>query len=622
MLLTRRQMLHRLACLAATPFVLTPGWSHAATSRGVKGPVFDLGIASGDPSVTGVMLWTRINPVSYDGVSPLHFEIASDAGFLNRVAAGVVDAADFSADRDHTVRLDTHGMLKPGRRYFYRFIYRGVASPFGRCRTLPRADADLARLRLGIVNCQDYTNGYYPAFRRLAEEELDFVLHLGDFIYESTDDARFQNPLPGRSLDLPSGAPVVQGLEDYRAIYRTYRRDPSFQRALRKHTWIIIWDDHEFANDCYYDRDTASPAAPDHPFNDMPDAIGRLTQLKLDSQQAWAEYVPARVNIDLGAEDPLARLRIYRRFRFGRLADLFLTDERSYRYGPPCGLGDIGQRLLAPATPACQAAAGDPARTMLGEKQKAWLVNGLAESSAQWKLWGNEVQLQPLTIGLSTLAGLLAGLTEGLDLLAVVQRLQEALPGDLLYVNLDAWDGYQAERREIAEALKARGVGNLIALTGDFHTSMIGYLKVDYTRANWDRDNLLGVEFMTPGLTSANLKEVVAAQINNTAPLPLGITAGELFGLVGGALLKSPTVHTLNNSIQYFDSAHWGYSVLDLDKYQAVFTIYAVDKAQDDDNAAKRMLVQYVADSGVPNLRRVLGTSSPTPLSGVPVAEG
>lgn len=610
MLLTRRQMLHRLACLAATPFVLAPGWTFAATAKAaVKRPVFDLGVASGDPSATGVMLWTRINPDSYDGVSPLYFQVATDSNFLHQVTAGMVDAADFSDTRDYTVRIDTKGLLKPGRRYYYRFIYRDVGSPRGRCRTLPGSDADLAQLRLGVITCQDYTNGYYPAFKHLAEEKLDFVVHLGDFIYESTDDARFQNPLPGRTLDLPSGAAVVQGIEDYRAIYRTYRRDRHFQRALRNHTWIVIWDDHEFANDCYYDWDTASPAAPDHPFNDAADPAASLTQLKLDSQQAWAEYVPTRVPIDLEAENPLERLSIYRRFRFGRLADLFLTDERSYRNGPPCGLSDIGGRILAPATPACQAAVADPSRSMLGEEQKAWLIDGLAKSKATWKLWGNEVQLQPLTIGLSALGGLLAGLGDSLDLLSVLKRLRDALPGDLLYVNLDAWDGYQAERQEIAAALQARGVGNLIALTGDFHTALVGYLKADYSRPNRDLENRLGVEFMTPAITSANLQEVVAAQINNATPLPLGITVGELFGLISGVLLKSGSVHALNNSIMYFDSAHWGYSVLELNKYQATFTIYAVDKETDDPNTPKKVLVQYVADSGVPNLRRTTGLS-------------
>ena len=606
---TRRELFKRLALLAATPYALSPMRADAGLIDliGWGDVVFSLSVASGDPTDSGVMLWTRINPPYYDPGSPLQFEIARDVGFTRRVAAGSVDAADFGPGRDCTVRLDTTGLLEPGQRYFYRFRYRGAVSRIGRCATLPAPGADLAKLRLGVVTCQDFTNGYYPAFAHLAEEDLDFVVHLGDFIYETTDDARFQHPLPGRALDLPSGATVAQGLADYRAIYRAYRSDRHFQRALEAHTWIVIWDDHEFANDCYFDPDTGAPAAPDHPFSGEADAAARLTSLKLDSQQAWAEYVPARVEIDLDSSNPLERLSIYRSFRFGRLAELFLTDQRSYRNGPPCGLGDFGARLLAPASAECAAAAADPTRTMLGAEQKAWLVNGLANSTARWKIWGNEVQLQPLKIGLSTVHALLTGLADPTGLAPVIERLRAALPGDVLIVNLDAWDGYAAERRELAEAFQARGVTNLIALTGDFHTCLAGYLKRDYDLPNRDLGNRVGVEFMTPALTSANLKELVAAQVGNATPLPrLGASVGDLVGLLAVVALNSATVRLLNNSIEFFDSAHWGYSVLELTRGHAEFSAYAVDKSRDA-VAGKRLLVRFLAEAGVPNLVRTDG---------------
>jgi alkaline phosphatase D len=242
---------------------------------------------------------------------------------------------------------------------------------------------------------------------------------------------------------------------------------------------------------------------------------------------------------------------------------------------------------------------------MLGAAQKAWLVDSLANSGARWKLWGNEVQLQPLKIGLSTLQALLAGLADPLHLAPAVDRLRAALPSDVLYVNLDAWDGFDAERRELAEAFHDRGVTNLIALTGDFHTCLGGYLKRDYDRPNFDLDNRVGVEFMTPAITSANLKELMAAQIDNNLPLPeLGVTVGELVGVLAATLVDSTTVKLLNNSIEFFDSAHWGYSVLEVAGERAVFSAYAVDKSRDE-VTPRRLLVRFVADSGIPNLMRI-----------------
>src|SRR5438034_1098891 len=201
---------------------------------------------------------------------------------------------------DHTVRVDLDGHLAPGERYHYRFVYGCKASRTGRCRTLPAAG--IGALRLALITCQDFTNGYYEVFRHLAADDVDFVLHLGDFIYESAGDPRFQMlPFEDRKIILPSDGKVAMDLRDYRHLYRTYRGDPNLQRALERHTFIFIPDDHETANDCYWDwmRDTLG--APDHP---RKDDVGAMRQLKLGSQRAWIDYVPARVVVEPGASHP------------------------------------------------------------------------------------------------------------------------------------------------------------------------------------------------------------------------------------------------------------------------------------------------------------------------------
>ncbi|MEM8534501.1 MAG: alkaline phosphatase D family protein, partial [Chloroflexota bacterium] len=394
--MNRRTFLRVAGLSLLTPYVLTHSQATVAAqtaSNALLGErwfavnpaqeperVFSLSVASGDPSPSGVVLWTRVNPEVWAADRPLAFEVAEDDQFQQIVASGLINGADFGPERDHTVLIDLDGNLGANQRYHYRFIYNETASRTGRCRTLPAANEDIERVRFAVLTCQDYTNGYYGAFAHLAQEEIDFVIHLGDFIYESAADPRFQRlPFPDRAVVLPSGEQVAFDLNDYRSLYQTYRSDPFFQAALEQHTWIIIWDDHETANDCYWDEERDTLGAPDHPFTTDPqfgNDPARLNQLKFDAQRAWAEYVPARVRINENATRPQDYLQIYRQFAFGSLVDLFMTDERTYRSAPPCGTGDVGERY---ASPGCEAQF-DPERTMLGQAQRDWLVAGMKDS--------------------------------------------------------------------------------------------------------------------------------------------------------------------------------------------------------------------------------------------------
>lgn len=547
--ISRREFL-RSAGLGAlgllTPYVLLRpgrlGWANAAALFAFDPnlppeDVFGLSVASGDPTASGVILWTRINDDQWQPDTQLAFEVALDEAFSQIVAQGVVDSADFDANRDYTVKLDLDGSLSAGGVFYYRFIYQQTASQTGRCRTLPAANSAPTGLKLGLLTCQHYTNGYYGALHHLAQEDVDFVLHVGDFIYES---GSTNQDYPTHVLQIPGGSPATS-LEAYRYLYRAYHSDPFMQEVMARHTFIIIWDDHEMANDCYWDYDLDAPGAPDHPFAGNPAA---LTQLKLESQRAWAEYVPARPQIDPNATHPHDYLTIYRRFQFGDLADLFMTDERTYRTPHPCGESTIGGRYVSLGCPM----QSDPAQMMLGQAQHDWLVDGLVNSPAIWKLWGNEVIQMEL----------------------IIPRPQN--PNGDIFLNLDAWDGYEYERRNILTQVRDAGMKNLVVLTGDLHAYMAGYLKIDYAdHNNTDPNNVVGVEFMTPAVTSSNVGEVLA-------DLGLPFEIGE--GLV----------RLLNPHVRFFDGYHWGYSVIEVTRTFCEYRTYSVDKTVDSPAAARTLL--------------------------------
>lgn len=558
----RRRFLRFAGASLLTPYALARGDASAQPSLDPAlqaEAVFGLSVASGDPTPSGVVLWTRVNPEVWSARRVLTFEVALDEQFQQVALRGRVLGRNFGPDRDYTVRIDLDGRLAANQVYFYRFIYNQVASRTGRCRTLPAPGAPVEQVRFGVLTCQDYTNGYYGAFAHLAQEEIDFVLHLGDFIYESAADPRFQFlPFPDRAIVLPSGQTVAFGLDDYRFIYLTYRADPLLQAALERHTWIYTWDDHETANDCYWDYARNTLGAPDHPFTTDPqfgNDPALLTQLKLDAQRAWAEYVPTRVRINPEATHPHEYTRIYRSFAFGDLADLFMTDERTYRSSHPCGEGDVGERY---ASTGC-AAQDDPSRSMLGVEQRDWLLASVPASQALWKVWGNPVMQGALKIGP----------TENTD----------------LYVNLDAWDGYEYERSLIMSEFKRVGLRNLIVLTGDLHSYLAAYLKIDYARPlNSNQSNVVGVEFMTPAVTSANFKEILQNLRPTDDPEEQAIRH------IGPRALLERVVRVTNPHVVFFNSEDWGYAVVEFNRAYCEYTAYAIDKSQNSADAPKQLL--------------------------------
>ncbi len=515
---------------------------------------FPQSVASGGPTPTGVVLWTRIAPAAVVEGEPLAVEVATDDDFEEHVVQGLVPAERIGPEYDYTVRVDLDEGLAPDTAYAYRFVYRDAASPVGRCRTLPRPDSTPDSLRLAVVSCQDFENGYYGAFEHVADEEVDFLLHLGDLIYESAD--RLYTGLgsrryPDREMTLPSGEDRAWSLADFRHIYRRYRSDRFFQRALERHTVVAGWDDHGVANNRYWDYQVNAPAAPGHPRGDDPAFMRDLTRAGI---RAWYEYLPARIRYDPEAEWIHDSFRLYRAVQFGDLVDLALTDQRLFRSRP-------GGRYLLGVNVDLRRDR-DPTRTMLGDEQLTWFTDRIEESEATWFAWANAVLSLPFRVGTGPLS---------------------------IYPSGDSWDGYAAERDVVYGALAAARDAGVVTLTGDMHSSLAGYQQTAYPELG-DRGEptRVGVEFMTPAVTSVNVAEAVG--VNGTV---LGPPTRRLL---------SRAVRRMNPHIRAFDSHHWGYSVVEFTPETCTFTTYAVDKLVDAPGE-KRELVRFAVPADRYDLR-------------------
>lgn len=532
------------------------------------GETFPQSVASGDPTPAGVVVWTRVAPGAYRPDAPLFLDVAPrksdadvDPGRDEPEASGGGDFADATRYRidpgevtpaaDHTVRVDLDGALDSDAAYRYRFEYDGARSRVGRCRTLPAPEASPDGLRLAVLTCQNYRTGYYGAYRHLAEDEVDFLVHLGDFVYETAG----SSPYEGRDVELPSGESKAMGLADFRHVHRTYRSDSHLAAALRRHTLIATWDDHEIVNDRYWDYEADVPATDDHPRADDPEF---LTGLFADGIQAWWEYLPTRVRYDPDADHLHDALGLWRSFRFGDLAELLVTDERLFRSEPPTPTGlPLGFSTGAPA---------DPGRTMLGRAQREWFERSVAEADATWTAWANEVLLTSLRLS-----------TED----------------ETLY-NADAWDGYEAERRRLMAAIGEADLDNFVALTGDMHTALAAHVQdrypVDEDAAEDDdpTPTRLGVEFMAPAVTSPNLAHYLA--------LPSGSAAEEL--------VESIAVDE-NPHLEFFNSHRWGYATVEFTPEACTYTAYAVEKDVDPEDADREVLRRLRVPAGSVQLREV-----------------
>jgi len=399
------------------------------------------GVASGDPLNDRVIIWTRVTP-SFEENVPVKWAIATDATLANPVHTGTTTT---DQSKDYTVKIDVTD-LAPNTTYYYQFEALGKKSMVGRTKTT--ASEAIDKVQLAVVSCSNYEAGYFNAFANIAaRDDLDAVVHLGDYIYEYAPGTYGDTTLGKMRQHLP--AKEIIALSDYRTRYAQYRLDPDFQKAHQQHPFITIWDDHEFANNVY------QSGAENH----QDKTEGDFNERKAAAKQAYFEWLPVRNN---DSKD------IQRTIRFGNLVDLILLDER------------VAGRTM-PVDSASQANFNATDRSMLGATQLAWFQNQLKNSTATWKIIGNQVIFSLLDISWLT-------------------------PGSPF--NLDAWDGYPHEQAQINQFLSDNNISNVIFTTGDTHCSWAFEVPADIAAYKSDASaNTVAVEFGTPSITSSNFDE-------------------------------------------------------------------------------------------------------------------
>jgi alkaline phosphatase D len=483
MSLTRRSFLYYSGPLAVLP-ILPRECSRHTDDYENAGPPFLHGVASGDPLEDRVVLWTR---VTGDSGAPervvVSWSVAKDPKLERVVASGVTATG---ADFDFTVKVDAEG-LEAGTTYYYRFRALGHGSRIGRARTAPKGN--VTRARLAFASCSNYPYGYFNAYRAIAERaDLDAVIHLGDYLYEYAN-GQYGDGAP--LARIPSPDREILTLADYRTRHAQYKTDPDLQEAHRQHSFITVWDDHELANDSWHN------GAENHQLDE-----GEFQERKAAAIQAYFEWMPIR------AEKRDGTGRVYRAFQFGRLFDLIMLDTRL-----------LGREQQA-ADPCDGAIINDPERQLLGEQQEAWFFKELERSKrrgASWRLIGQQVMFGQLV-----------------NVLA---------PGACAF-NPDQWDGYAAARARVLDKLVSGGIGNVIVLTGDIHSSWGNELTgTPFNPTTYDAvtgAGSLAVEFVTPAVSSPGIDDAAQAEA------------------LGGALRAT------HPHIKYVDLFHRGYGLLDV----------------------------------------------------------
>lgn len=462
-------------------------WAQAASSLGTVGEPrwrsdpFALGVASGEPRPDSVLLWTRLYPgpaqpgqSASDEAQRTHFEeksgiyagqrcivgyeIFADEALSKRVMRGTV-ATD--AGRGWSVHVRVRGLL-PGRHYWYRFACGDALSPVGRTRTAPGAQAPVERLRLALASCQHYEQGHYAAHADMAVRDLDLVLFVGDYIYEGSN--------PRYRVRAHTGG-TARTLAEYRERHALYKSDADLRANHAAHPWLCTWDDHEVDNDYAADQDRL--------YSDPAVFLAR----RAAAYQAYFEHMPVwPFGQALDALNP-AHPRIHRHWAWGQLADLWTLDCRQYRSPQPCRDPIRGGGRAVLQCPEAQ----DPARTMLGADQQAWLASGLAASQRRWRLLAQSTQVS----------------STGID----------TPLGRTIYT--DGWDGYAAARRALLQAVVDVGADNVVLLGGDVHQHVAAQLRLV---PNDPTSPIVASEVVTTSVSSRGMSEWALARIRASNP--------------------------------------------------------------------------------------------------------
>lgn len=490
-----RRTLLRVAGASAGTAVLASATVAGASPAQAASGAFRHGVASGDPLPDGILLWTRLTPTEQaqpgSGLGPeaqVSWQVSANPDFTALMAQGTILTGPV---RDHTVRIEVTG-LEPATTYWYRFGYEGGWSTTGRTMTAPDVDAEIDRLRMGVVSCSNWEGGYFSAYRYLAERgDLNLVVHLGDYLYEY---GTGELGTGGKVIRPVSPPHETLTLTDYRIRHATYKTDPDLQALHAALPWAITWDDHEVANNQW------SGGAENHTPGSEGDFAARLAA----ARQAYLEWMPVRAGVD-GA--------IYRRLRFGRLADLSMLDLRTYRSKQ--NWGDVDE----------------PDRTITGDDQMTWLKSGLAASDARWKLVGSSVMISRLDVG-TLPAWLLGPLAKLLG-----------IPQNGIVINTDQWDGYNADRNELVDHLRATDTRDVVFLTGDIHTSWANELTTKAT-GPWSP---AAAEFVVPSVTTDNVDDFLRLSPDNVV------------SKLGATLIRATNPH-----VRWTELDGHGYGVLEV----------------------------------------------------------
>lgn len=471
---------------------------------------FDHGVASGDPMSDRVIIWTRATPDT-EGRIDLRWEMASDSAFSNIVASG-----DHATDPsiDYTVKVDVTG-LEAGSGYYYRFFHNDTGSPVGRTRTLPVASVE--SVSFVVLSCTNYPAGYFHPLKEALKGEYDAVLHVGDYIYEygqgqyATEDAESLGRVPN-----PIGETL--SLADYRTRYAQYHTDPDLQALHGRFPFILVWDDHEVADDAW--RDGA--------LNHDPATEGDYGVRRQEAMQAYYEWLPIR--------PPASLDQLYRAFRFGDLVDLIMLDTRHVGRDKQLDFSDFTNGDIIDDV-SLNSARMDATRTLLGSTQKQWLLQQLTDANARWQVLGQQILVARMLIPAQIMAEYNKLANGGGDLGPILVLISEASaakakdPADrtpeeqalldsIVPYNLDVWDGYGAEQDEImfaAQQLQRR----LVVLSGDTHNGWASQLHTN-------QGAIAGVEFAGPSVSSPGLDQYLDLSDESFA----GFVENSLTGLI------------------------------------------------------------------------------------------
>ncbi|OGB03267.1 MAG: hypothetical protein A3G29_13065 [Burkholderiales bacterium RIFCSPLOWO2_12_FULL_64_99] len=497
---SRRDFVIKLATLSA---VGTSGLTLSACGGGDDDapPAFNHGVASGDPLADRVILWTHARYPDRSDAVALTWEVATDNAFTQIVRQGQAQA---SAGTDFTVKVDATG-LSANREYFYRFRQGRHLSPIGRTRTLPTGN--VSEVKLAVFSCANYPAGFFNVYAEAARSDVQFAVHLGDYIYEygatNADGSPAYASANAAALGRVSQpTQELTLLSHYRQRHAQYKSDPDSKDLHARMPMIAVWDDHEIANDSY--KDGAD--------NHDPVTEGSFATRKQAALQAYHEWMPIRTGTDPSI--------IYRSFNFGQLLSLHMLDTRLIGRDKQVSFGE----LLNPATAAtAQATMASPARQLLGNTQLGWLQGQMQASTATWQVLGQQVLMGNMAFPVSVLSTLEGGDVSAAQTAVTAYLTAKATPANLrtpeqvglmsqtkLGYNLDAWDGYPAARETLL--MMAYGLNKqLITLAGDTHNAWFSDLRLAGYANSALAGTQVGVEFATASVSSPGLEDYLSA---------------------------------------------------------------------------------------------------------------